>query len=180
MLTEIVVKGRTAQEVAAMPKEELLEEIGIPLTPVRLKCAILGLGVLKVALHRSKGTPLPEEWARSWATTWRLGTGVRESRSARVDELPPGTCRSCRSGPLAIGVYNCGGELLRARGSLLPRRRAALRGRFGGARAASRSARATAPRFDITSGRPLTLPAYQPVDSFPVRVEDGWVRVEVG
>ena len=41
-----------------MPKEELLEEIGIPLTPVRLKCAILGLGVLKVALHKSKGTPL--------------------------------------------------------------------------------------------------------------------------
>ena len=61
MLTEIV-KGRTAGEVAALPKEELLEEIGIPLTPIRLKCAILGLGVLKVALHRAKGTPLPEEW----------------------------------------------------------------------------------------------------------------------
>jgi hypothetical protein len=29
---------------------------------VRLKCAILGLGVLKVALHRAKGTPLPDEW----------------------------------------------------------------------------------------------------------------------
>jgi nitrogen fixation NifU-like protein len=61
MLTEIV-KGRTATDVAALPKEELLEEIGIPLTPIRLKCAMLGLGVLKVALHRSKGTPLPPEW----------------------------------------------------------------------------------------------------------------------
>jgi nitrogen fixation NifU-like protein len=61
MLTDIV-KGKTATEVASLPKEELLEEIGIPLTPVRLKCAILGLGVLKVALHRSKGTPLPDEW----------------------------------------------------------------------------------------------------------------------
>ena len=61
MLTEIVI-GRTATEVAALPKEELLEEIGIPLTPIRLKCAILGLGVLKVALHRAKGTPLPDEW----------------------------------------------------------------------------------------------------------------------
>jgi nitrogen fixation protein NifU and related proteins len=62
MLMELV-EGRSAQEVASMPKDELLEEIGIPLTPVRLKCALLGLGVLKVALHRAKGTPLPEEWA---------------------------------------------------------------------------------------------------------------------
>ena len=62
MLTEMV-KGRKATEVAAMPRDELLEEVGIPLTPIRLKCALLGLGVLKVALHRAKGTPLPEEWA---------------------------------------------------------------------------------------------------------------------
>jgi len=61
MLTELV-QGRSAEDVARMPKEELLEEIGIPLTPVRLKCAILGLGVLKVALHKSRGTPLPDEW----------------------------------------------------------------------------------------------------------------------
>jgi len=61
MLTELV-EGKTADEVARMPKEELLEEIGIPLTPVRLKCALLGLGVLKVALHKSRGTALPEEW----------------------------------------------------------------------------------------------------------------------
>jgi len=62
MLTEIV-KGRTATEVATMPKDELLEEIGIPLTPIRLKCALLGLSTLKLALHKAKGTPLPEEWA---------------------------------------------------------------------------------------------------------------------
>ena len=62
MLTEMV-KGRSATEVATLPKDELLEEIGIPLTPIRLKCALLGLGVLKVALHRAKGTPLPPEWA---------------------------------------------------------------------------------------------------------------------
>ena len=61
MLTEIV-KGKKAVEVAEMPRDELLDEVGIPLTPVRLKCALLGLGVLKVALHRAKGTPLPEEW----------------------------------------------------------------------------------------------------------------------
>ncbi|HEX7254360.1 MAG TPA: SUF system NifU family Fe-S cluster assembly protein [Gaiellaceae bacterium] len=62
MLMEMV-EGRTATEVGELSKDELLEEIGIPLTPIRLKCALLGLGVLKVALHRSKGTPLPGEWA---------------------------------------------------------------------------------------------------------------------
>ena len=61
MLTDIV-KGKTATQVAQLPKEELQEEIGIQLTPIRLKCAILGLGVLKVALHESRGTPLPDEW----------------------------------------------------------------------------------------------------------------------
>jgi nitrogen fixation protein NifU and related proteins len=61
MLTD-VVKGKKAADVAVLPKEELLEEVGIQLTPIRLKCAILGLGVLKVALHRAKGTPLPDEW----------------------------------------------------------------------------------------------------------------------
>ena len=62
MLTELV-QGRSAQEVATLEREELLDEIGIPLTPVRLKCALLGLSTLKLALHKAKGTPLPEEWA---------------------------------------------------------------------------------------------------------------------
>jgi nitrogen fixation NifU-like protein len=62
MLTEMV-RGRSATEVATLPRDELLEEIGIPLTPVRLKCALLGLSTLKLALHKAKGTALPEEWA---------------------------------------------------------------------------------------------------------------------
>ena len=61
MLMEMA-KGRTASEVATLPKDELLEEIGVPLqnNPTRLKCALLGLTTLKVALHKAKGTPLPE------------------------------------------------------------------------------------------------------------------------
>ena len=59
MLTEIV-QGKTAMQVATMPREELLDELGIPLTPMRLKCALLGLTTLRVALHRGKGTPLPD------------------------------------------------------------------------------------------------------------------------
>ena len=61
MLMEMA-KGRTATEVATMPRDELLEEIGVPLqnNPTRLKCALLGLTTLKVALHKAKGTPLPD------------------------------------------------------------------------------------------------------------------------
>ena len=59
MLTELV-QGKRATAVATLDKDELLEEIGIPLTPIRLKCAMLGLTTLKVALHKAKGTPLPQ------------------------------------------------------------------------------------------------------------------------
>jgi nitrogen fixation protein NifU and related proteins len=59
MLMEMV-RGKSATAVASLEKDELLDEIAIPLTPVRLKCALLGLTTLKVALHKAKGTPLPE------------------------------------------------------------------------------------------------------------------------
>ena len=59
MLMEMVA-GRTATEVATLDKQELLDEIAIQLSPVRLKCALLGLTTLKVALHKAKGTPLPD------------------------------------------------------------------------------------------------------------------------
>lgn len=67
MLSEEVI-GRKASEVAAIGKDDsplvaMMIESGTPLTPIRLKCALLGLGVLKVALHKAAGTPLPEEWA---------------------------------------------------------------------------------------------------------------------
>jgi nitrogen fixation protein NifU and related proteins len=61
LLTEVVV-GKRVEEAAALEKEDVTGLIGIPLSPVRLKCALLGLGVLKVALHRHSGTPLPESW----------------------------------------------------------------------------------------------------------------------
>ena len=59
MLMEMA-KGKSAEQVATMSKEDLLDEIGIPLSPTRLKCALLGLTTLKVALHKGRGTPLPE------------------------------------------------------------------------------------------------------------------------
>jgi 3-phenylpropionate/trans-cinnamate dioxygenase ferredoxin subunit len=33
--------------------------------------------------------------------------------------------------------------------------------------------------FDLRTGRPKTLPAYQPVEVFEVRVENGDVKLEV-
>ena len=92
-----------------MPKEELLEEIGIPLSPVRLKCAILGFGTLKVALHKSKGTPLPDEWGGGDDLTISLVPVTVDVCPA--EELPPGQVKIVWSGPIAIGVYNCGGKL---------------------------------------------------------------------
>ena len=46
MLTEMV-KGHTLDEVAELDQQELLDELGIPLSPVRQKCALLSLKVLK-------------------------------------------------------------------------------------------------------------------------------------
>ena len=82
MLTEIV-KGRTAAQVAALPKEELLEEIGIPLTPIRLKCAILGLGVLKVALHGRRARRCRTSGRASTLADLDVGARSRSCRRAR-------------------------------------------------------------------------------------------------
>ncbi len=35
-------------------------------------------------------------------------------------------------------------------------------------------------RFDLRTGRPLTLPAYRPIEVFPVQVEDDVITVELG
>ncbi len=34
-------------------------------------------------------------------------------------------------------------------------------------------------RFDLKTGKPLTLPAYVPVDTFPVVVDDDVIKLEV-
>ena len=33
--------------------------------------------------------------------------------------------------------------------------------------------------FDLTTGRPRTLPAYAPVETFPVQIEDATILLEV-
>ena len=46
MLTE-QVKGKTIDDLKKLTKEDILEILGIPISPVRLKCALLSLDTLK-------------------------------------------------------------------------------------------------------------------------------------
>ncbi|MEW6566719.1 MAG: Fe-S cluster assembly sulfur transfer protein SufU [Chloroflexota bacterium] len=50
LLTESIV-GKTLEEVKALSKEDILEMLGIELGPVRLKCALLSLKVLKAGVY---------------------------------------------------------------------------------------------------------------------------------
>ena len=50
MLTEMV-EGRPLDEVKAISREDLLDELGVPISPARMKCAMLGLKVLKAGLY---------------------------------------------------------------------------------------------------------------------------------
>ncbi|HME81077.1 MAG TPA: SUF system NifU family Fe-S cluster assembly protein [Candidatus Eremiobacteraceae bacterium] len=49
LLTE-QIKGKTLAEISKLGKEDVLENVGINISAARLKCALLGLKVLKLAL----------------------------------------------------------------------------------------------------------------------------------
>jgi len=57
ILTEMV-EGRTLDEVKAIGRDDVLEELGAPISPARMKCAMLGLKVLKAGLY---GVPPRDE-----------------------------------------------------------------------------------------------------------------------
>jgi nitrogen fixation protein NifU and related proteins len=46
-----LVEGKGLDAVKVLGKDELLDELGIDLSPARLKCALLSLKVLKAALY---------------------------------------------------------------------------------------------------------------------------------
>ena len=97
-----------------------------------------------------------------------------------VDELPPGSVKIIRAGELSVGVYNLNGDFY------------ALEDRCshddgplaeGEVELDEDDAVVICPRhgarFDIRSGRALTLPAYLPVETFPVVVDDGTIKVDL-
>ena len=93
-------------------------------------------------------------------------------------ELPPGGVRLVEWEDLEIGVFNCGGELL-----AIEDRCSHDNGPLGEGELDEAACRVECPRhgswFDLRTGRPLNLPAYVSVDTFPVRVEGGLIKLEV-
>ncbi len=98
---------------------------------------------------------------------------------APLAELPDGTMKLVEHDALTIGVYNCGGELRAIEDRCSHDDGPLCEGAWD-----RESCTVVCPRhgarFDLGSGRPLTLPAYLPVRVFPVRVLDGVVLVDVG
>jgi 3-phenylpropionate/trans-cinnamate dioxygenase ferredoxin subunit len=95
-----------------------------------------------------------------------------------LEELPPGSMKLVDAEPVPVGVYNCGGSLYAIEDRCSHDDGPLCLGNWDGD-----ECRVVCPRhgaaFDIASGRALTLPAFQPVRTFPVRVEDGVVIVSV-
>jgi 3-phenylpropionate/trans-cinnamate dioxygenase ferredoxin subunit len=97
---------------------------------------------------------------------------------APVDELPPGSVKIVRAGSVAVGVYNLGGEYYAIEDRCSHDDGPLAEGDFDAEDAVVVCPRHGS-RFDIRTGRPLTLPAYEPVETFRVTVEDGWIKVDV-
>jgi 3-phenylpropionate/trans-cinnamate dioxygenase ferredoxin subunit len=96
----------------------------------------------------------------------------------RADELPENSVKIVNVGSVAVGVYNLGGEFYAledrcshddgplCEGDFDPETGVAICPRHGA-------------NIDIRSGQPRTLPATEPVATYPVRVEDGIVKLDV-
>ena len=95
-----------------------------------------------------------------------------------AEELPAGASRIVVADGRKIGVFNAGGDLYAIEDRCSHDDGPLAEGTFD-----SEARTVECPRhgslFDITNGRPKTLPAYLPVDTFPVRVEDGVIKLEV-
>jgi 3-phenylpropionate/trans-cinnamate dioxygenase ferredoxin subunit len=104
---------------------------------------------------------------------------VPELEVGPLDELPPGGVKIVHAGLLAVCVYNLGGQLYALEDRCSHDDGPLCEGEFD-----EETGVVICPRhgasFDIRSGEALTLPAFQPVATYPVRVDaDGIVKVEL-
>ena len=104
---------------------------------------------------------------------------MAEIEVAAAAEFPPGSSKIVRQGNLFVGVYNCGGELYAIEDRCSHDDGPLCEGDWD-----QDTCHVVCPRhgatFDLATGAALTLPAYLPVEVFPVAIEDGMVRVDVG
>jgi 3-phenylpropionate/trans-cinnamate dioxygenase ferredoxin subunit len=95
-----------------------------------------------------------------------------------LSELPPGTSRIVEWEDVEIGVFNCAGTLLAIEDRCSHDDGPLAEGPFDESKCTVECPRHGS-LFDLRSGKPLTLPAYQPVDTFTVVVEDDTIKLEV-
>jgi 3-phenylpropionate/trans-cinnamate dioxygenase ferredoxin component len=97
---------------------------------------------------------------------------------APLAEFGPGSVKIVDLGWVSIGVYNCGGELYALEDRCSHDDGPLCEGDWD-----EDLCRVVCPRhgssFDLHTGRPLSLPAIEPVETYPVLVEDGVVKVRV-
>ena len=95
-----------------------------------------------------------------------------------TEELPEGERKLVEIDGVEIGVFNCGGDLLAIEDRCSHDDGPLAEGEFN-----PDACTVECPRhgslFDLRSGRPKTLPAFAPVETFEVRVEDGKITLEV-
>jgi 3-phenylpropionate/trans-cinnamate dioxygenase ferredoxin subunit len=105
---------------------------------------------------------------------------VAEYEVMEADLFPPGSMQLVAAGDITVGVYNCNGELRAIEDRCSHDDGPLCEGDWE-----TDTCRVICPRhgsaFDLLTGVPLSLPAYEPVATFSVRVrEDGMVVVDVG
>jgi len=93
-------------------------------------------------------------------------------------ELPPGGRRVVEWEDLEIGVFNCDGEILAIEDRCSHDEGTLAEGEVDEATCTVECPRHGS-RFDLRTGKPLTLPAYVRVDTFPVILEDDTIKLEV-
>ncbi len=93
-------------------------------------------------------------------------------------DLEPGAMRLVETGDRKIGVFNCDGTLYAIEDRCSHDDGPLAEGTFNPEKCTVECPRHGS-LFDLTTGRPRTLPAYAPVQTFPVKIEDATILLEV-